>query len=385
MAGKRLLDAAALFTAGRAVFRKHIALRSQQWDVYSKTSSLTRLVKQQGDIAAGLTAQEAPYSSRHSDRTIPSVIQDQPRQGQAQDHFYKRSQDSGAVKAVSEEGLGVKQEGGLSKALPDEKVPTTNTAHEDAGQDQSYTASTGRGPAHREVPMSADEARRAQRQSEFQIPSRTADQESNEQSDVDATRLSKDQDEDVFYVRAEKAASVLSELPRAKIPKHTEDSQGVGGDIRQAGINSDVFSPSSGSQDMKVLPETQAVPDQEQIPEGINTDVFHSPKISRLLGLGEKSPSLGLKGASGTPLEKTELAKGKDQDTFNVRMTEQSHPTAPETSAAEGDKRGSKDGGESDSQNPAAGVLRDLRDATSAPEASCGGDEMFWVAAVLIC
>jgi aarF domain-containing kinase len=47
MAGKRLLDLAKLAQATRAVGRQHVALRSEQWDRYSKTSSLAREAKSQ--------------------------------------------------------------------------------------------------------------------------------------------------------------------------------------------------------------------------------------------------------------------------------------------------------------------------------------------------
>ena len=49
MAGKRLLDAAKLFNAARSVGKQHFVLRQEQWDVYSRTSSLAKAVKNQTD------------------------------------------------------------------------------------------------------------------------------------------------------------------------------------------------------------------------------------------------------------------------------------------------------------------------------------------------
>jgi hypothetical protein len=49
MAGKRLLDIAALFNASRGVVKKHVAFRSRQIDAYNRTSTLARAVRNQTD------------------------------------------------------------------------------------------------------------------------------------------------------------------------------------------------------------------------------------------------------------------------------------------------------------------------------------------------
>ena len=58
MAGRRLIDAAKLFNASRSIVKQHINLRSQQLDVYSKTSILAKTVKNQTDRVT-LTAKAA--------------------------------------------------------------------------------------------------------------------------------------------------------------------------------------------------------------------------------------------------------------------------------------------------------------------------------------
>ncbi|KAA8573192.1 hypothetical protein EYC84_003700 [Monilinia fructicola] len=77
------------------------------------------------------------------------------------------------------------------------------------------------------------------------------------------------------------------------------------------------------TQNMKSI---ESVPEQEHLPEGINTDLFHSPRVARLLGgktQGSSRRSLGSKGVKDTPVEHTKLAKNKDQGTFNVRSSVQ--------------------------------------------------------------
>ena len=84
MAGRRLIDAAKLFNASRSIVKQHINLRSQQLDVYSKTSILAKTVKNQTDrvtltakaaVALAERFNEPPYTtsqtSRGQDEPIP--------------------------------------------------------------------------------------------------------------------------------------------------------------------------------------------------------------------------------------------------------------------------------------------------------------------------
>jgi aarF domain-containing kinase len=80
----------------------------------------------------------------------------------------------------------------------------------------------------------------------------------------------------------------------------------------------------------------EAVPAQDEVPEGVNTALFHSPRVARLLGgktQGYKQGGLELKGVKDTPLDHTGLAANKDQDTFNVRTSSEQYPTVPDDGA----------------------------------------------------
>lgn len=80
MAGKRLLDAARLFNAARSVGKQHVVLRQEQWDVYSKTSSLAKGVKNQTDRVT-VTAYAAYELAKRLNENGPSW---QPSQGSGQ-------------------------------------------------------------------------------------------------------------------------------------------------------------------------------------------------------------------------------------------------------------------------------------------------------------
>lgn len=111
MSGKRLLDAAALFNASRAVASQHLSIRLRQLDVYSKTSTLAKALKKQTDSSAlrsspsadGASSQQT-YSSKSGSTAaerIPSLESVQGRndankgtEGLEQDHHYRPQDDS---------------------------------------------------------------------------------------------------------------------------------------------------------------------------------------------------------------------------------------------------------------------------------------------------
>jgi aarF domain-containing kinase len=179
-------------------------------------------------------------------------------------------------------------------------------------------------------PLSSESARRIQRLSEEQIPSKTADA----LGEITQDPLEEGHDEDSFYKTTGHTSPTLSSLPRVKIPKHPSNAQE--GDPE--GLNSDTFYKSGDNQVSEQIPSVQAVPKQEQIPEGIDTAVFSSSRIARMLGgethrTGRGDLKLKLKGVKDTPVEKTGLADGKDQDTFNVRTSSQESPSRPDVAS----------------------------------------------------
>jgi aarF domain-containing kinase len=379
MSGKRLLDLAALFNATRGVAQKHIILRTRQVEVYNKTSSLARAVRNQTDRvtetakaasilasrlnesapAWALEAQEdeaggqppktSPIPSRESTEANGGGLA--LKGGLEQDHFYERSATNSTVDERPRGDLDIKQETANRYPFPDGTIPPseTNLNTPEVNQEAIKTIpsdetpkqpledgglrplSSGQSfiPIPSSRPLSADGARTIQRQSELQIPAQSADAlgESN------ADPLDEGHDEDSFYRRPGHISPALSSLPRVKIPKHPSNTQGGDIHLPTGTINSDSYYNAREAQLSENTPSVAAVPEQEQVPEGVNINLFYNPRIAKMLGgrpQGAKTNNLELKGAVGTPVEQTGLAGDKDQDTFNVGSSLQREPTPPE-------------------------------------------------------
>ncbi|KAI9646406.1 hypothetical protein NHQ30_004398 [Ciborinia camelliae] len=414
MAGKRILDLAALFNASRGVVQKHIALKTRQIDVYNRTSTLARAVRNQTDrvtetakaasfLASRLNDNAPEWTKETTDNASSSQSNDsdpipskkstkeqehvaENKKGLEQDHFYERSESNSTVNPRPKRDLDVRQEKANSYPLPDGTIPpkdadintaelnadttpirspiqtTLNPINSEGLQPVSSDASTI--PIPKTKPLSAEDARRIQREFEHQIPSVTADATGKSENP-----LEEGHDEDSFYDRSKHTSPTLSSLPRVKIPKHTSDVQENDKRLKENSINSDTFSETVRT--IEKMPSIESVPEQEQMPEGINTALFHSPRVARLLGgktQGSSKGSLGLKGVKDIPVEHTKLARNKDQDTFNVRTSIPAEPTTPDTTPAPiPDTPHQKD---EDFEKLVADISKETSNDTMQPEAS---------------
>ncbi|KAF2086843.1 ubiquinone biosynthesis protein coq-8 [Saccharata proteae CBS 121410] len=413
MAGRRLLDAAKLFNASRSVAKQHIALRSQQLDLFTRTSTLAKAVKSQTDrvtvtaraaisLAQRFNEAAPSYTREHAadeqaksqDHTIPrrdTVTEDagqyKGKTGLEQDHHYDRSEANGATQPPPSEELDVKQRTADRRPLPDgtippagaklpsrpdgqdffSTIPVSETEKEPLAQQQedspdalrpaSSSASTIPNP-EQDRRLSPDEARELQRQAESQIPSQSADREGN---------LTGQQGTDVFHKKSGHVSPELSSLPRVKIPKVAEDTQGSKDEVKDGGIYADVYYSSEGHPPQQPVPGHQAVPEQDaEVPEGVNTDVFRTPRVAKMLGYNrktEKPPGLEMRGASRTPVDHTKLADGHDQDTFNVRSSDCESPAAPSPAANMSGRKDSHQADE-DINSLAADMAKDAEKAS---------------------
>ncbi|KAK4961378.1 hypothetical protein LTR10_001868 [Elasticomyces elasticus] len=259
--GKRLLDAAALLTTSSSIAKQHFILRRQQWDVYTRTSSLAKAVKSQTDRVT-VTAAAAAELARRFQETGPVWEQQQTRR------------DEGAVRSAENvvTGLGRDKEDGTLSSLRNREL---------------------------------------QRESEEQIPANTAD----------GQEPSSTLNPDTFPQRPvpEHNASPepgLSSLPRAKIPKHTSSPPKT---IPSNDLNQDTFPPARGS------------PDPAE--EGINTNIFNSPKVSKMLGRSgssaqQKNPYANRKKMAPQPLpEMVAARRGWEEE---KRLQAASAPVIPD-------------------------------------------------------
>jgi aarF domain-containing kinase len=402
MSGKRLLDAAALFNASRAIASQHLSIRLRQLNVYNKTSTFAKALKRRTDPAAQATSSSAlrsspspngassrqTYSSKSGATAVeripsPGSVQDRngksdSTEGLEQDHHY-RPQDNSVVDDVPDEELQVQQEKANRHPLPDGTIPTGEAALGRAETDRDvfnhWSASEpAKKPSERhEAPpktlepkssgsstipdpdamssersaLSSGNAKVLQRQSEFQIPSKAAEPPGEEAYEVRGSLGEKghksgaDQGGDTFYQAPDSASPVVSSLPRVKLPKNAGDVQGGDPHIKE-NVNADVFYTSADSGDPGP-PKEPEEPSEEMV-----NQIFHSPRVARILGSKQQFGSLKPKNA-GSSRRKSTIAGGrKNRDDINTR-------TEPESVAQ------SFSGGQS---KPAPGPSRERDDIT---------------------
>ena len=190
------------------------------------------------------------------------------------------------------------------------------------------TSSLTKGAAATEKNIDQDDGRRPtptrarelQREAENQIPSAAAEGRGHDES---SRHEQQSTDQDVFYDRRQPVSDVLSALPRVKIPKRTEDTQGSDGRVDDQAINADVYY--SPADEHKI---------RDQAPnalEGINTDVFHSPRVAKMLDSdnvrGQRE--IELDPTQNPPVKPGRVADGKDEDSSNAISSESVSPQAP--------------------------------------------------------
>ncbi|KAL2067840.1 hypothetical protein VTL71DRAFT_15938 [Oculimacula yallundae] len=360
MAGKRLLDLAALFNASRSVARKHVALRSRQLEVYNRTSTLARAVRSQTDrvtetvkaasfLASRLNEDEPEWSSERPTRSgsgsrssqsrggdkVPSKEStagpstSQPRNGIDQDHFYEKSSKNSAFDTAPNEDLEIKQESAERYPLPDGTIPPKDSNLNEPLLDHDNLPTRPQDePAKKPLknggiaPVSSNassilgprqEAKAgATRQEYEQIPFKTADAFD---SSVEGP-LETGHGADSFYDKSTHTSAPVSSLPRVQLPSHTSNIQGDP-HLPKSEINSDTF-----------YSVTDTPADDQILPDGVSTDLFHSPRVARLLGGGTH--------ARKNPYKKQESVTRmlEDQETFTGEKDHRISAQSPLTSDA---------------------------------------------------
>lgn len=257
MSGKRLLDTLQLLSVAKSVAGKHLAIRQQQLDVYTRTSSITKGLKEQADNWV-ITAQAAS--------ALATRFNEKPS-----------SSDGLTTRSANEESFN--------------HIAQTDTFREaqspkNINQDKLHDTKAN----SPERILSADEARRLQREAEFQIPEKQADYEVEQSTDD----LTVSNAQETFYSPSSHSTASLSSLPRVKIPQKVGIEQGSDPHVASGPINADVFhSPKDNSNE----PSEQAL-----------QGVFRSPRVAGLL----------LKKGSVTSNKATQLAKDEPTRTNTI-------------------------------------------------------------------
>lgn len=328
MSGRRLLDLAALFNASRGVAQKHIALRSRQIDVYNRTSTVSRALRHQTErvtetirAAAVLSSRlnesapawtyEAEDTHNGEDKPIPRKESTQAasdvgvKEGVEQDHYYDRSPANSSTDPPPEEELEIQQEKADRYPLPDGTIPPKEFNDSSRGVDQDSTSvrpqsETSKQPLQNEglkpksfgestipLPEHLNTAGVAHRDTQFQIPSKTADA-----FDDSVDTKKEGHDEESFSKRSTHTSPTNSSLPQFTIPESPSNVQGPEHPVKGS-LNPDTFYSDGRS-------EPAAAPIEEEVPEGINLNLFHNPRIARKLGGRVQGGNIGLGMNNGT-------------------------------------------------------------------------------------
>ncbi|KIW90363.1 uncharacterized protein Z519_09008 [Cladophialophora bantiana CBS 173.52] len=288
MPGRHILDALALLSVSRNVAAKHLDIRLAQARVYGQSSSVVKAIRTQGLPILATSVSRFASSSQPLSKA--------PKEGIEQDHFYVRSAEGSQSQASAGKGLNVEQVEARRTPLPDGTIPPNNSLiggeegdgitfnqvpagetpqhplQTEAAQDLKLNSSTepnlpGTGSFEA---LSPDAARKAQRQSEDQIPATSAEPPPREDT---AQEFGVEQEQDVFYQPPDSVKPVLSALPRIRVPKTENDVQ-EGDSHIEPGLNSDVYY--SGS---KRQAEAEDEPSEEQLAR-----LFRNPRNARTYG-----------------------------------------------------------------------------------------------------
>lgn len=225
MSGRRLLDVAALFNASRGVAQKHIALRSKQLDLWSKSSSVAKAIKSQTDRVTQTVRAASFLSARLNDNTPIWAGEDQRSTVERAEISWERT--------TGREGQTLKGdlEQKRSYAIPSSDTSTVPSCPEPKDILQE----------------SRDEPRRHLND-----------------------KLAQAYDQDIFY----RPLGYVS----ATVLKQMGNTRGDHGNIQ--GIDSNLNPNLSAPAPKQVV---LGVEEQEQVPEGINIDLFHSPRVAEKL------------------------------------------------------------------------------------------------------
>ena len=305
MTGRRLLDVAAIFKASRGVAAKHVALRQHQLDVFSKTSSLAKAIKSQTDRVTLTVKAASDLAQRFS--------------GPGPDH----STQAGQSERPSQDNIGSQNAAGVKK-----------TSEKDHGlsRDHAYQSSDQNSPA--ESPPYSSLATKQERAKKYPLPDGST-------LPVDPVEVSKrdkgsySETPQTNFVKAplaDRREATDEGLPLTSSGRTISPNPRVGkaltaSDVPDAKLNQDVFDSASSKSEEQTLPQAQALPEQDELSDEAYTELFHSPRVARMLG-GHPNPSkpskgLEMTGAQGTNLKQTKRPQEKDQVSSSVRISAQ--------------------------------------------------------------
>lgn len=290
MAGRRLLDAAALFNASRGIARKHVALRQEQFDRFTKTSSIAKAVKSEAErytetaraasFLASRLNEDKPQWASEAEETTPG------------DAAQKDAPHPGPEGAEPKESRHIIQEKASIPSYADGTIPPTKLDIDQLERDRTILSkqppkAANVQPSHLIEPvphsldnhLTPDEARRLQRSYENQVPSYAAHGKAHTSRSETANGF----DNDSSYKPLQYNSPILSSLPRVKVPKHPSHVQANDAHLNSQGLNSESYSSPVQTAITSPVGQTNTLT-EEDIPQGINTAVFSSSRVAKSLG-----------------------------------------------------------------------------------------------------
>ena len=396
MFGRRLLDAAALLKASRAVASKHLIYRRRQLDTYNRTSALARAIKHQTNratltlraasaLAERFNGQTHEHSTKARQSKTPNVpssasVEESPtesvnEQGLEQNHLYQKSEGGNtSAKPLQDNELNIKQEQAKERPFYDETILQAgasfgvNSEKSEATRKRIARTTSTQANDPGLHPLTADQVKELQRESERQIPSQAADAPpatlsnpiASEASKNDVPQLPANQGQDVFYTPSPNTTKVLSSLPRIKIPKATENVQEGDPHVHDEQLNQDVFYSSASKGGDVRLSGAQAVPEQDEISEDMYSEIFQNPRVAKILKVqlkqGPPSRGLELESTEDMPGEETKPAHESDHVSFSERDGSQTDRQSPKESDAGRGKKSEQTLDDADTREMAKGA-----------------------------
>lgn len=347
MSGKRLLDGVALLKASSAVASKHIALRRQQVNVYKRTSSIVKVFKSQTEWVTSIFKSIPGNATKIAVSQISvdeSIIPFEKKYGLGKDHSYKKLEIITNVQPLPISELDVERQKGRRQSLiepteigseidnrasPDLSRPGlgrgTSISNDEGIEKILQPVSSFKGaipvPVIQSASLSSDGGRDSQKHDEKYISS----------TFTEAQTVSSQVLQDVFYTPTRRTSQVSSSLPPIKLPTVTKHTQELNSQVSSEVSNQDVLcSAVIKETNGTPIPEGQAVPEQRQTSNEIFSEIFHSPRVAKLLR-GDPKQALAVESSSphigqGPFLTYREFAQGRDQETSVIRSSGQNQP-----------------------------------------------------------
>lgn len=354
MSGKRLLDGVALLKASTAVASKHIALRRHQVKVYGRTSSIARVFKSQIEWVVKSIPENATKMEVSQTGVDENITTFEKKSGLGKDHRYNKLETNTNFQPLPLSELDVEREKGNSQFLHDGSSPPDESTENGSGIDDRTSSDLLRSGLGRSTSISNDEGIEKVLQpvspvrdaipvpgiqSALLNPNGGRDLQKHDEKDIPSTfaeaqTVSSHVLQDVFYTPTRKASQISSSLPPVKLPMVTivtEHTQELNSQVSSEVSNQDVLYSAVMKQTNRTpIPEGQAVPEQQQPSDEIFPEIFHSPRVAKMLR-GNPKRALDVENSSlhigqGPLLKYRELAQGRNQEKAKIRSSGQNLP-----------------------------------------------------------